>query len=70
MNNNFKTTINWQNADIYSPEQKDEPIIYCTANNKIGVFKEVKEHWPWLKKKYNIKWWCYQYYVIPIEKMD
>jgi len=65
MMNNFRTTINWLNADVHRPEQTNEPIIYCTVNNKIGVLKEVKDHWTWLKEKYHIKYWCYQYYIIP-----
>lgn len=66
--NIFRTTITWNNADVYIPDQKEEPIIYCTANNKIGVLSGIKHQWSWLKEKYHIKWWCYQYYIIPDEK--
>lgn len=67
MDNNFRTTINWLNADVHFPEQSNEPIIYCTSNNKIGVFKDTN-NWKFLKDKYHIKWWCYQYYIIPEHK--
>lgn len=65
MENNFKVTLEWKNADVYFPEITNEPIIYCTVNDKIGVLKEVKNHWNWLKEKYNIKWWCYQWRILP-----
>lgn len=65
MENNFILTLEWKNADVYFPELQNEPIIYCTVNKKIGVLKSVKTHWNWLKEKYNIKWWCYQWRILP-----
>ena len=65
MENNFILTIEWKNADVYSPELKNEPIVYCTAKKKIGTLKSVENHWDWLKEKYNIKWWCYQWRIVP-----
>ena len=66
--NIFRTSITWNNSDVYIPDQNEEPIIYCTSNNKIGVLNGVKHQWSWLKEKYHIKWWCYQYYILPNEK--
>ena len=63
MENNFILTLEWKNADIYFLE--NEPIVYCTENKKIGTLKSVKNHWNWLKEKYNIKWWCYQWTILP-----
>jgi len=65
--NNSISTINWQNADIYIPEESNEGIIYCTVNNKIGTFNDIKNinHWNFLKDKYHIKWWCYQWKILP-----
>jgi hypothetical protein len=65
MENNFTLTIEWKNADVYCPELKNEPIVYCTAKRKIGTLKSVENHWDWLKEKYNIKWWCYQLRIVP-----
>ena len=69
MENTLLTTLMWKHADVYSPEQNYEPIIYCTINGKIGVFKNTKsfQHWKFLKDKYHIEWWCYQHYIIPKE---
>ena len=41
----------------------------------MGVFKntyglmnsKLYSHWEWLKEKYNIKWWCYQWEILPSE---
>ena len=33
----------WKNADVYFPELENEPIVYCTANKKIGTIKSVKK---------------------------
>lgn len=81
MENNFRTTINWQNADIYKPDQYKEPIIYCNNENKLGILDNTitgcsfddnwninyERDWNQLKEYYNIKWWCYCYYIIPAE---
>ena len=55
MEDKFTLTIEWKNADIYFPELENDPIVYCTANKKIGTIKSVKNQWGWLKEKYNIK---------------
>lgn len=60
----IEITIEWKNADVYFPESENDPIVYCTANKKIGTIKSVKNHWNWLKEKYNIKWWCYQWEIV------
>ena len=51
MENKFILTLEWKNADVYFPELTHEPIIYCTANKKIGTLKSVENHWDWLKKE-------------------
>ena len=74
-NNTILLTIAWKNADVYTPQDIELPIIYCTGNNKMGVFKNTYglmngkpySHWKWLKEKYNIKWWCYQWEILPSE---
>lgn len=71
--NTILLKIVWNNAEVYTPQKIELPIIYCTGNGKIGVFKDTSttlygkacSHWEWLKEKYNIKWWCYQCEILP-----
>lgn len=79
MENNFRTTINWLNAEVHRPDQYKEAIIYCNDENKIGILDNTitgcsfddnynityQSDWKYLKEYYNIKWWCYQYYIVP-----
>lgn len=65
MENNFILMIEWKNADIYFPELKNEPIVYCTANKEIGTLKSIENNWEDFKEKYNIKWWSYQWRMVP-----
>ena len=71
-NNTYYTKLIWQNAEVYTPLLLDEPILYCTANGKIGVLKDTKggtglnSHWKFLKEKYHIVWWVYQYHLVPV----
>lgn len=65
-------TVLWRLVNV-TPSQIDKPILYCTANNKLGVFSktscmkrgELHSHWISLSIKYNIKYWCYQEEIIP-----
>ena len=36
-----------------------QPIVYVSANGKIGTFKELRGDWKWRVEKYNIKYWAY-----------
>ena len=62
--------MNWCKAEI-SPDRagcEGCAIIYCTANNKLGTFKEGKvkdrRDWEWLVDKYSIKYWTTQEEII------
>jgi hypothetical protein len=66
--------FNWNPAS-WAPMNIDLPILACTNNDKLVVFKNSKsllngdvEHpfsnWKWMVDKYNIKFWAYQYEVI------
>lgn len=70
-----KFFINWQKSDN-APEDIYEPIVYCTKNNKMGVFKNTYtflggneenkiSDWKFLKEKYNVTFWIYQKDIIP-----
>ena len=53
------------------------PVIYLTKNEKFGTFKntyttkivnnkeEKHSNWEWLKEKYSIVAWAYQYELLP-----
>ena len=82
MDNSILTTIRWQNAEVYSPQEYKEPIVYCTEDNKINVLDntitgcEMDDNWnityhsDWKKLKdfYHIKWWAYCYNITPDHK--
>lgn len=65
MENKIIINISWKNADIYSPVENEEPVVYYTINNKIGTLKNTNS-WSFYKEKYKIKWWIYQYEILPI----
>lgn len=52
----------WKPAYLF-PNDGYAPILYVSANNKLGTLKntgETLEKWGWYVRKYNIKWWIYQ----------
>ena len=49
-----EVTFIWRSADTV-PKTGDFPIIYRTANKKIGTLK--MDTWKFYKEKYNIKYW-------------
>ena len=79
MENTIKTQINWQNAEVYSPQQYKDPIIYCTDDNTVGILDNTitsckmddnwkvtyYSDWETIRKFYHIKWWCYSGNVVP-----
>ena len=79
MENTIKTQINWQNAEVYSPQQYKDPIIYCTDENKVGILDNTitsckmddnwkvtyYSDWETIRNFYHIKWWCYCDNVVP-----
>lgn len=82
MENSILTTIRWQNAEVYRPEQYHESIIYCNEDNTVGILDntitgctmddnwKITYHSDWNKLKdfYHIKWWAYNYNIIPEHK--
>ena len=82
MENSILTTIRWQNADVYHPDQYKEAIIYCNDENKINVLDNTitgcsmddnwkityYSDWEKLKNFYHIKWWAYHYNITPDHK--
>lgn len=42
------------------PMLKEEPLVYVTANGKMGTFKKTGKNWRWYAEKYNVKYWAYQ----------
>ena len=79
MENSILTTVRWQNAEVYRPEQYQESIIYINDENKVGVLDNTvtgctfddkwnisyQSDWKELRKHYRIEYWCYQYTIIP-----
>lgn len=71
-NNTYYSKLIWQNAEVFTPLLLDEPVLYCTTNGKLGVFKNTREgigpnsRWKFLKEKYNVVWWVYQYSIVPV----
>ena len=53
----------WISADI-EPDEKNEPIVYLTRNNKIGTFRDFSD-WDWYREKYGITHWVYQKLILP-----
>lgn len=78
MDNTLLLKMVWRNAEVYYPTDIERPILYCTKNNKLGVFKDTAtllygkpcSHWDWLKEKYSIKCWLYQDEIIPIDYVE
>lgn len=68
-NNTIYSKLIWQNAEVFRPIILDEPILYCTTNGKLGTLKNIRSgvnsHWDFLKEKYHIAWWVYQYTITP-----
>ena len=73
----FKTiSFTWKSSDI-TPDKMSTPVIYLTKNEKFGTFKntyttkivnnkeEKHSNWEWLKEKYSIVAWAYQYELLP-----
>lgn len=55
------------------PTNTKEPVLYCTANGKLGVFKSTvlcdgddRSGWKRLVDKYNIKYWTYSKEITPL----
>ena len=67
--------FNWNPAS-WAPMNIDLPILACTNNDKLVVFKDTKSYmygkpvsgFKKLVDKYNIKFWVYQYEVINTTK--
>lgn len=38
----------------------NNPIVYISANGKIGTFKDIRGDWQRYVEKWNIKYWAYQ----------
>lgn len=49
--------VTWFSVDI-EPE-KNVPIVYVSANKKVGTFKEIRSNWGWYVDKWAIKYWTY-----------
>ena len=67
--------IKWMDAKE-CPSDMNEPILYCTKNNKLGTFKNTVGYyggdvstahsdWEWLSEKYSVKYWTYQSEILP-----
>ena len=67
--------VKWKSSDV-EPSDWNAPVLYCTANGKLGVFKNTvsyvngdvtKQHsnWKWYAEKYNIRYWVYANEIIP-----
>ena len=72
--------FNW-NPTSLEPMNIDLPILACTNNDKLVVFKDTKSYlggdtkhpisgFKRLVEKYNIKFWTYQYEVINIKEQE
>lgn len=67
--------VRWRKADV-APSNIYAPIVYCTTNGKLGVFKntmgyiwgnpEPYSKWDWIVDKYSIKYWAYSNEIIPV----
>ena len=62
--------MTWSKAEISTDRAGCNgcAILYCTTNNKLGVFKDGKvkdkKDWEWLVDKYSIKYWTTQSEII------
>ena len=67
--------IEWRDASE-GPSNMNEPILYCTKNNKLGTFKNTVgcyggdmstayNAWERLFEKYSVKYWVYQNEILP-----
>ena len=45
MENSILTTVRWQNAEVYRPEQYQESIIYINDENYIRVYFKLVEYY-------------------------
>ena len=52
------------------PMFKEEPLVYVTANGKMGAFKKPNKNWRWYAEKYNVKYWAYQRDIVSGLIMD
>lgn len=43
----------------FTPLMTEQPIVYVSANGKMGTFKNAKS-WERNRDKYNVKYWAYQ----------
>lgn len=44
----------------FAPMMTEQPLVYVSANGKMGTFKKVDKNWRWYAEKYNVKYWAYQ----------
>lgn len=44
----------------FAPLMTEQPLVYVSANGKMGTFKKVGKNWDWYAEKYHVKYWAYQ----------
>lgn len=68
--------LKWRESQE-EPSDINAPVLYCTANGKLGVFKDTKtclggdtsemfSDWKGRVRKYNIKYWVYSSEITPL----